>query len=566
MKILGLNSGEINSSAALIVDGVVKVGLPEERCNRQKKTKSFPKFSIQYILNENKLNLDDLDFVCQAWNPGAGLIKYNPLISSNRIKREDYFYSIPDGLFNFKERNPSDWIKMEFGNALPPIYYIQHHRCHAANAFFLSEYENAAILTADWRGEFECLTRSVGKSNKIEFLDAQTIPDSLGMFYATFTELLGYQSDNDEWKVMALSAYQEDCSDFVEKIRKTIRLLPDGKFQLDQKYYKGALLDQPNLYTKELFQLMGSRKGYGSKDTDLWMIQIAKAMQFIAEETAIHVIDDLYEKTNQENLVLAGGFFMNSVLNGKITQKTKFKNVYISYAPDDVGNSIGAAMYLNHCILGQPRVFLKNTSSIGPSFSEEYILSAINRRKIKFIKMQNPAKKVAELLFAGNVIGFFQGRMEFGDRALGNRSIIADPRKSDMKDKINNMIKYREGYRPFAPAVVFEESSKYFEVPKNYECNYMEKVVLVRKEYRDHLQAVTHFDGSGRLQTVIKSQNEYFYNVISEFGRLAEIPCVLNTSFNVNGEPIVLSPDDAIGTFYNSGLDYLVLEDFLISK
>lgn len=566
MKIIGLNSGELNSSAVILSDGAVIAGAPEERFNRNKKTKAFPKNVLKFLLEKANSTITEIDCIAQAWNPGAGWHKFNPLLSNNRVKREDYFYTIPDNLFQLKDRKPSDWVKMEFSDSLPPVYYIQHHRCHAANAFYLSPFSEAAFLTADWRGEYECLTRGIALENDLKILDKQDIPNSLGMFYATFTELLGYRSDNDEWKVMALSAYPIDCSDYKKLILETINFLPNGQFELDQSYYKGALLDQPNVYTPKLVDLLGGQIGLGSNETNDWMIKVAKAMQEVSEIIACHVLDDLYERTKIDNLVVGGGFFMNSVFNGKITKKTKFKNVYISYAPDDVGNSLGAALYVQHCILKKERKIKFNSSSIGPSFETDKIISSLERRKINYTILENPPQEIAKILNDGNVVGLFQGKMEFGDRALGNRSIIADPRVIDMKDKINGMIKYREGYRPFAPATLFEKANLYFDVDKNYDCHYMEKVVQIRKEYQGKLPAVTHFDGSGRLQTVRKEDNPYFYEVISEFEKLSGIPIVLNTSFNINAEPIVLSPDDAITTFFNSGLEYLVMENILVTK
>lgn len=562
--IVGLNHGEINSSAVLVVGGRVVCGAPEERFNRIKKTKVFPKRALNYALNEQGLSLQDIDAVAQAWNPGAGWAKYNPLISSNRVKREDYFYSIPDHLFNFADRRPQEWVKMEFGGSLPPTYFVQHHRCHIANAFFLSPYEEAAFLTADWRGEMECLTKGHARGNAFTIIGTQEVPNSLGMFYATFTEMLGYQADNDEWKVMALSACQVDCEEYRRRILSTVNLLSDGFFELDTSYYQGAILEKPRLYTEKLYRLLDGDESAAANEE--WGIKVAKAMQLAAEDIAVHVLKDLHTKTGSKNLVVAGGFFMNSVFNGKITRLTPFENVYVSYAPDDVGAGIGAALYVNHCILDQPRNIGYQSSSIGPGFTQAQIVETLNRRKIKFEIVANAPQRVAQLLSGGHVVGLFQGRMEFGDRALGNRSILGDPRDASMKDKINAMIKYREGYRPFAPATLAERAHDIFEVDANYECNYMEKVVQVREGYRKKIPAVTHFDGSGRLQTVQRGHNPYFYGVIQEFEKITGVPVVLNTSFNINAEPIVLSPDDAISTFFNSGLDYLMMEDVLLTK
>jgi len=569
MIILGLNHGEINSSAVLYKDGKIIAGAPEERFNRQKRTKYFPTFAVKFCLNNANIKLEDVDFVAQAWNPGAAWTKYNPLISSSRIRREDYFYSVPDHLFNITtKREPKDWVYMDFpdNSSIPPIYYIQHHRCHAANAFFLSQFEEAAFLTADWRGEFECSTMGKGRENQLEILSTQIIPDSLGMFYATYTELLGYRPDSDEWKVMALSAFDLDCEDFVHKIKGTLKLCANGQFELDQSYYKGALLDQPKLYTDKLVRLLGGREGVSNAEPDEWYIGVAKAMQIVSEEIATHQLNYLYELTKCKNIVLGGGFFMNSVYNGKVLKKTPFDRSYISYSPADVGNSIGAALYVAHCVKDQKRDYTFNSSFIGPCFTDEDIRQSLERRKIEYVELENLCEAVANLITEGEIIAHFDGRMEFGERALGNRSILGDPRNPRIKDKINSIIKYRESYRPFAPAVLFEEASKYFEVEDSYECHFMEKVVPVRYRYRDQLPAITHVNGSGRLQTVKKEHNERFYNIILEVGKISDFPIVLNTSFNINGEPIVQSPDDALNTFYNSGLTHLVLGKYLIQK
>jgi len=569
MKIIGINHGEYNSSAALLKDGLIIAAAPEERFLRQKKTKKFPKNALQFCLSHGEVELTAVDAIVQAWNPGAKWNSYNPSISTNRIKREDYFYTVPDHLFNFIGRKEiPNYVMQKMERGLPPIYYIQHHLCHAANAFFLSPFNEAAVLTADWQGELESVTKGICHGNNIDILDTQWMPHSIGMFYATYTQLLGYQPDNDEWKVMAMSAENVDSTDIENRLLSTITLLDNGRFELDQKYYTGALVDRPNLYSDALLSLLGTSKDnlFDANQDYLWQCKVARAMQRVSEKVIWHTLNDLYEKTKTPNLVLSGGFFMNSVINGKVSDNTKFKNVYISHSPDDLGNSIGAALYLNHCILDKPRLRSSSVSNLGPHFNSDVVESVILRRKIVGEKLSNPAKTIAEILAKGEVVALLQGRMEFGDRALGFRSILADPRSAEMKDKINGMIKYRESFRPFAPATLFEKSHEVCDVERGYSCNYMEKVVQIRKENQLKLPAVTHSDGSGRLQTVRKEDNPFFYSIIQEFEKLTGIPVVLNTSFNVNGEPIVLSPDDALNTFFNSGLEYLVMEDWLIVK
>jgi len=566
--VLGLNHGELNSSASIIKNGKLIAGAPEERFNRKQKSKNFPTRAVEYCLEQMNISLEDCDYIAQAWNPGEYWQKFNPLFSTNRIKREDYLYTVPDNLYNLGKRSAPKWTLMSFAEntSMPPIYFIRHHLAHAANAFFLSPFKKASILTADWTGEFESTTLGIGNENNIEILSSQKIPHSIGMFYAAYTELLGYKRDSDEWKVMALSAFDVDCSEYLEIIRNTIKLTDDGLFELDQSYYQGALLDKPKLYTKKLVDLLGGREGIKREEPVQWHYSIAKAMQIVAEEIATHMLNHLYKITKTENLVLGGGFFMNSVYNGKISNVTPFKNIYVSHSPADLGNSIGAALYVTHCIHKQKRDFSHQTSFIGPSYNNDEIKNTLVRRKMKYVKLQNPEKKIAKLLTDGNVVAFFNGKMEFGERALGNRSILADPRKKNMKDKINSMIKYRENYRPFAPAVLAEKASIYFEIPKNFSSNYMEKVMPIKKQYHKHLAAITHVDGSGRLQTVTKQDNRIFYQIIQEFEKLTGYPIILNTSFNINGEPIVMSPDDALNTFYNSGLEHLILGNFYIKK
>ena len=567
-NVLGLNHGEINSSAALVQDGRLVSGCPEERFNRQKRSKVFPSSALSFCLEAGGITLEECDAIAQAWNPGAAWAKFNPLLSSSRIGREQYFYAVPDNLFNIAERRSPNWVKMEMApeSGLPPIYYIQHHRSHAGNAFYLSPYEEAAILTCDWRGEFECTTLSHGRGTEIETLQTQNIPQSLGMFYGTFTEFLGYRPDSDEWKVMALSAFDVDCTKYEQKIRETIRLNDDGTIELDQSFYKGALLDQPKTYTNKFVEMFDGREGKPGEEVQEWHCGVAKAMQNVAEDMATHLLNNLFELTGCKNLTLAGGFFMNSVFNGRALDKTPFENLYISFAPADVGNSIGAALYLNHQILGGKREIAHNTSFIGPEFNDSDIEMALKRRGIRYEFFDEIEDEIARVIAEGAIIGVLNGPMEFGERALGNRSILADPRYFETKDKINSAIKYREAYRPFAPAILAHRASDVLEVGEDFSCPFMEKVVPIRPEWRERLEAVCHVDGSGRAQTVDPDGNPSFFRIISAFEKLTGVPVVLNTSFNINGEPIVLSPDDAISTFFNSGLDYLCLGRYLISK
>ena len=569
MLILGLNHGEIDSSASILKNSKIIASSGEERFSRIKKTKSFPQNAINFCLKSANIDFKQCDYIAQGWNPGEYWNFFNySSISDKRIRREDYLFSIPDNLFNFIKRKPPEWLLLDSpqNSQLPPIYFVRHHLAHAANAFFLSPYNEAAILTCDWRGEFQTTTMGKGIGNSIEIFSTNNMPHSLGMFYATFTELLGYRRDNDEWKVMALSAFDVDADDFYEKILKTIKLKDGGFFELNQDYYQGEKLKSPNLLSENLINLLGGRIGKKDEKPDDWHYKVAKAMQKVSEKIAFNLINNLYERTKLDSIVLSGGFFMNSVLNGKITSVTPFKNIYVSYAPADLGNSMGAALYVNHVILKQKRYFNFNSSYLGPEFSSDEIEKILKNNKISYEKLDKRNKILAKLLSEKNVIAVFKGKAEFGERALGNRSILADPRDETMKDKINSIIKYREKYRPFAPSVIYEESHKYFEVPKNYECFFMEKVIPVKESFRDKLPAITHIDGTARLHTVKYEHNESFYDLLNEFKKITSFPVLLNTSFNTNGEPIVNTPNDALKTFSKSGLEYLVLNDFLIKK
>ncbi len=569
MNILGLNFSEINSSAALVSESKVIAASPEERFNRQKQFRGHPKQAVEFCLKQRDISLSDCSAIAQGWNPGANWEKFNPLLSNNRRDRSEYFYTIIDNFFNsYRELSVGDWIRMEQApnTKIPPLYFIKHHRCHAANAYFLSSFEDAAILTADFRGELECTTWSHGIGNQIKNLSAQKMPHSLGAFYATFTELLGYRPDNDEWKVMALSAFDINHSAMLDKIRKTYQLAPDGTLELDQSYYKANIYDQPNLFTQKLVDLLGGRVGVPLEVPEEWHLCVAKAMQAAAEEIAVHYLKHLYDLTKSDNLAVAGGFFMNSVFNGQIIDRTPFKKIYVPFAPTDSGNSIGAALYVQHCINEYPRTTELRTSYLGPNFRDPEIRAALERRSVHYEEVENPAKSAAHHIEQGQIVSWFQGAMEFGDRALGNRSILADPRRAETKDKINAMIKFREAYRPFAPVVPADVVETYFEVENNFSCPYMEKVVPIKKSFRNVLGAVSHVDGSGRVQTVTKEDNPLFYELLKNFEGLTGLPILLNTSFNINGEPIVLSPDDAITTFFNSGLEVLIMGSFILVK
>ena len=567
--ILGLNYGEFNSSACLIKNGDVRIALQEERLNREKFTKKFPILSIKKILQEEKLDFSNINYVTVGWDPSKHMVKYNPLLSSFRSFREHNFYTLSDNLLNLRNnRDLGSYTKIEHNDKnFSKIYHINHHQSHAANGFYLSNFKSSSILTCDFKGEYESTTFSLGENNKINKIESQNLPNSLGKLYATFTELLGYKSDNDEWKVMAMSAYPYDCKEEIKKVKKCYTLSVNGKFELVSKYFEYSNLGNSNHhYTKEMLDLFNiDEVSYNAKPSKK-QIKIAKALQICSEEIALHFLKHLYKLTKNKNLVVSGGFFLNTVFNGKIIKKSDFNNLYIPYAPSDTGNSIGSALYLYYNIFNNKRKKINNSPFVGLKYQKKDVLKSIQKRKINFSIIKNYHKCIAKKCFENKIVGFLNGKLEFGDRALGSRSIFGNPTNKKTKDLINISIKYREKYRPFAPSIIEDHFEKYFETDGCKNNNYMERVFKIKKNYINRLPGIVHLDNTARVQTVNRTTNPDFYKILKEFEKISGFPILLNTSFNINGEPIVCSPDDAINTFFKSGLDVLMIGDILIKK
>lgn len=573
MKILGINHDMFITSAVLINDGKIISAIPEERISREKLSRKFPEKAINQILKENNLNINNIDIFSNSYNPANLMTKFNPIFSTSRRSRSDYLYSVPDNLFKINENiDPlnSEYLMQEIKikNKIKKIYFVNHHLAHAANAFFISPFKKSAILTADGRGEIDSCSFSLGVGNKINLIKKISFPHSVGSFYSTFTEFLGYKANSDEWKVMALSSYCKNKKNkFYKFIKKLVKIdKSDGTFALNTNYFKETVHEYGKMYSDEFIRVFGSPRKKDEKITNRHN-EIAGAMQVVSEEIVLNMLNWLQKKTKLENLSVSGGFFMNSVFNGKITKLTKFKNIFISSCPDDSGLSIGAALYVYNHILNRKKRYIQKHNYYGPSFSNDEIKKTLDNYKINYsFNKKNLSKIVAKKISEGKIIGWFQGKMEFGQRALGNRSILGDPRILKNRDKINQIIKFRESFRPFAPAILNEKKEDFFLIRKNETANFMEKVFLIKNKMHNKIPAVTHIDGSGRLQTVEKTTNPKFYDLIKEFFNITSIPILINTSFNLNGEPIVCTPKDAIRTFNTSGLDMLVIGDFIICK
>jgi len=569
IRILGICSDVYITSAVLLEDGKVVAGAPEERFVRQKLFMGFPMNAVKYCLKEARCKLEDIDCIALGWNPGIHIKPSSLRFGSVLRWRGEHLHAIPHALLTLAKTKHVDYVEQSFrqikNNNDIRIVYVTHHHAHAANAFFLSPFKESAIITIDGRGEEDTAGFFIGRRNKIEELKLIKLPHSLGLFYGAFTEFLGFTPHSDEWKVMAMAAKDFPENRYYQKMKNLVKLQSDGTFELDLSFFHYYLNDRQAWYSPKLTKTFGP-----PRLPDMALIdrhyEIANALQQVSEETVIHMLNWLYKKTGTKNLVVNGGFFMNSVFNGKIASKTNFKNVFVSSCPDDSGTSLGAALYVYNHIQGKKERYAQEHNYYGPQFSNAEIKEALDKYKVSYEYIEDVEKHAARLIADGKILGWFQGRMEFGQRALGNRSILADPRDTSMKDKVNKAVKYRETFRPFAPSILEERVAEYFECDKNARVPFMEKVFMIKPEKRKLIPAVTHIDGSGRLQTVSGEINPRFYKLIQEFDKITRMPVVLNTSFNLKGDAIVCTPTDAIRTFFSCGLDALVMGNYVIMK
>jgi carbamoyltransferase len=498
------------------------------------------------------------------WNPALNIQNASKRWTENIRWRGEILTNVPANLMNMMQAKDPEEFEMRWsGNTLK---FLNHHECHSAFSFYQSPFKDANIVSIDGRGEQETLTISKAKDKSISKMLSIDYPHSIGLFYSTFTDFLGFKVNSDEWKVMSLASYSKKKNRYDNLIKKIIKKTPKG-FELDLNYFSYYTFDkQKYMFSKKFAALFGKPREKNSKILKKHQ-DIAGAMQRVFIDICKHIFLISKKLNNSKNLVFTGGSAMNSVLNGRLDNFKIYKNSYISYAPDDSGVAIGAALLVNFKYGKKVRKIREvKTNYFGPSYKNNEIEKYLLNSKVNFTKPKNIHKEVAMGISKGNFVGWFNGKMEFGPRALGNRSILADPRVSQNKRLLNFAVKFREGFRPFAPAVLKEFSHKIFEIDKKREVNFMERVYKIRKNWRTTIPAVTHVDNTGRLQTVSKNLNSNFYELISEFHKITNIPLLLNTSFNLNDEPIVMSPNDAIRSFYSSGLDWLVLGPYLIKK
>lgn len=552
-NVVGISALYHDSACCILKDGVIKAAVQEERFTRKKNDFTMPINSFMYCLKESKLTINDIDCIA--------------------------FYDIPEDKLSRQIWSGFDYERKDLKRSMEPyraereirdllgftghIEYIGHHLSHGASSYFFSGFDRAAIMTIDGVGEWDSTTYGYGYDHNIDIFEKVEFPHSIGLFYSTITNYLGFKVNSGEYKVMGLAPYGKPI--FVDKIRKLINIKAEGQYELEMEYFD--FIKGNRMYSEKLIELMGQLPRVPETEISQFHKDIARSLQFVLEEVLMQKINFLFKKTETKNLCLAGGVALNCVANSHILKNGPFKRLFVQPASGDSGGAIGAAAVAHVRLTGKWR-HLNELEHVylGPEYSYFKIKRILSASSLNYDNYHNRKEELinitARLIAEGKVIGWYQGKMEFGPRALGARSILADPRDAGMRDLINSMVKKREGFRPFAPAVLEEKMKEHFDL--DYPSPFMLRTCNVISPI--DLPAITHVDGSARVQTVNERTNPLFYNLICEFQKLTGCPILLNTSFNVRGEPIVLSPFDALNCFVNTKIDYLVLGDFIIDR
>ena len=593
MYILGISCYYHDAAAVLLHDGKMVAAAEEERFSRIKHDFGFPKLAIKYCLETAGIQGTDLDYVVYFEKPFRKLdrilmMSFQTYPKSWKVFRESMMTWTMDKMW------VASTIQEELGD-IPKekILFSEHHLSHAASAFLCSPFDEAAILTVDGVGEWVTGTYGVGRGNQIKLLKQMEFPHSLGLLYSAFTAFLGFEVNEGEYKVMGMAPYGEPK--YVDKVWKVVQQNSDGSFSLDMDYFSFHHSTE-NTYNRRKFEALfgearptklqfftegtGFPKYFGDPPSNYRELcklnqhyaDIAASIQKVTEELLLGMARNIQRQTGLKRLCIAGGVGLNSVANSRILRETDFEELYVQPAAGDGGGALGAALWAYNTLLGKPRDFTMKHAYWGRANSDAEISDFLTQNNIPFRRLKDEddlVDNVVERLMSAKVIGWAQGRFEWGPRALGSRSIIADPRNPEMKDIVNAKIKFREPYRPFAPSVLAECAERYFELPnacQHYPARYMLYVVPVKESAHSTLPAITHVDGTGRLQTVFKEQSPRYYKLIERFGQATGVPVILNTSFNLRGEPIVTTPANAFHTFKTSEMDTLVLENFMIEK
>ena len=566
MYTLGISCYYHDSSAAILKDGKVIAAVEEERFSRKKFDDDFPKQAINWCLKESGISSKNLDSVAFYDKP---VLKFERLL-------DNYIAVAPRGLYSFLDVIPKWlhkrlWVKDEISKHLKDfngeIIFPEHHMSHAAHAFFTSPFDEAAILTVDGVGEWTTASFGTAHDTTIKLTNDIRWPHSVGLFYSAFTYFLGFKVNEGEYKLMGLSAYgKPKYYDLI--MENLVDVKNDGSIHLNMKYFS---FTYDKVMTNQKFSdLFGIPPRKEDSKAEQIHYDIAASAQLVLEDILLKMVNHVHKKTGMTNLCFGGGVALNGVANYRILKDGPFENIHIPPSPGDGGSAVGCAQYLYYCHDKNKRMMednverIKNNIFVGPSHSNDEIKSFLDINKIdyKFLETNSLLQTVAKLIVEGNVVGWYQGKMEWGPRALGNRSIIADPRNAKMKDILNEKIKHRESFRPFAPCILEEYTSEYFDV--DVSSPYMLLVAPVKKP--EKIPAVTHVDGTARLQTVSKDINLLFYNLITEFYKITGVPVLINTSMNVRGEPIVDTPEQAYNMIVKTDMDYIVMGDYIIKK
>ena len=568
--ILGISCYYHDSSAALLKDGIIVAAAQEERFTRKKHDTSFPINAIKYCLKSQSISINSIEYIGFYEKP---FLKFERVLSQ-------HLEMFPKSFKAFVSSMPS-WIneKLRVTKTIKKklkykgdVLFIEHHLAHAASAFLVSPFKEATIFTTDGVGEWTTTTYGYGKGNDIELMKEIKFPHSVGLLYSTITAYLGFSVNNSEYKVMGLSPYgnmDKNTNPYYKKLKQVVDIKEDGSFRFDMKYLIYHYADR--MPSKKLCKLLDGPIRKPESELTQRHKDIAAALQLITEEILTKILNHIHKEIKCDNVVLAGGVALNSVYNGKILRNTSFKKIWIHPDAGDGGTSIGVASYIYHTILGNKRNYIFRDAYLGPKFSTQEIKLFLDKNKIKYSEFKSDGdliKTTAKMIYDNYVVGWFQLGMEWGPRALGARSILSNPCTSKMKEILNQKVKHREKFRPFAPAVCEDDALKYFEcdIPVPEPTDFMLMVYPIKKGWQKKIPAVTHVDGSGRLQTIRRYQNSLYYDLIKEFGKLSEIPIIINTSFNIRGEPIVCTPYDAYKCMMGTGIDYIVMDKFLIKR
>ena len=562
MIILGINFHFHDSTACIVKDGILVTAIEEERLNRQKHTSEFPELAIARCLKVANIEPSDIDHIAISAD-----------FSQHNLKKLIYGLKMPKQAKTFfkqefwrplsRARKFKRWYGEFFSGKRPQVHHVSHHLSHIAGSFFVSPYEKAALLSLDGSGEWSTAWTGFGEANKVECFSESFFPHSLGSFYEAVTEFCGFRPNYDEGKTMGLAPFGNPET-YYEQVRKIISIDSAGKLVVDLSFFRFQNAGAKRCSSK-FYDVFGQPRARSkTAEFESRHYDVAAAFQKVLEEIAINLCQLLHQRTQADHLVIAGGVSLNSVMNGRIIRETPFKDIYVMPAAGDNGTALGAAFYVYNHVLKKTRTYIHNDPYVGTSYSDQEIESCLQKFKLNYEKPDDICETTATLLSEGKIVGWFQGKMEIGPRALGARSILANPVFADMKKKINAEVKYREPYRPFAPSIISERTEEYFDLP--VDAPFMLKVCDVLEEKREVIPAVTHVDGSARVQTVHKKTNPMYHQLITALGEKTGVPIVLNTSFNVMGEPVVESPLDAIKCFFTTGLDVLSIGSFIVTK